>query len=100
LAGADVGTWFAPAPRRVRTRRLWIAHAADVRGRLSLDDGAVRAITAGKKSLLAAGIVAVAGEFEAGDPVELADVTGTVVARSLGWLHARVRGPTDIARSE
>ncbi|MPV51191.1 glutamate 5-kinase [Pseudactinotalea sp. HY160] len=83
LDGADVGTWFAPAPRRVQTRRLWIAHAADVRGRLTLDDGAVRAITAGKKSLLAAGVVAVAGEFEAGDPVELADLTGHVVARGL-----------------
>src|SRR5699024_8050017 len=31
LAAKDVGTWFAPAPRRVATRRLWLAHAAGIR---------------------------------------------------------------------
>lgn len=83
LAGDDVGTWFAPTGRRIATRRLWLAHAAHIRGRVVLDDGAVRAITKGKKSLLAAGIVGVEGSFEAGDPVELAGTDGTVVARGL-----------------
>src|SRR5699024_11273032 len=34
LAAKDVGTWFAPAPRRVATRRLWLAHAAGTRGQV------------------------------------------------------------------
>lgn len=83
LAGADVGTWFAPVRRRVTTRRLWLAHAASTRGRLRLDAGAVTAITEGKRSLLAAGVVGVTGDFEAGDPVELAGPDDVVVARGL-----------------
>ncbi|UFU01955.1 glutamate 5-kinase [Ruania suaedae] len=83
LAGEDVGTWFAPTGRRIQTRRLWLAHAARTRGRVIIDAGAVRAITAGKKSLLAAGVIGVEGGFEAGDPVEVADEAGAVVARGL-----------------
>ena len=83
LDGADVGTWFAPTGRRIRSRRLWLAHAAHTRGRVILDDGAVRAITVGKKSLLAAGVTGVEGDFEVGDPVDLVDTRGVVVARGL-----------------
>ncbi|HMO12119.1 MAG TPA: glutamate 5-kinase, partial [Actinotalea sp.] len=59
LAGADVGTWFAATGSRKNARRLWVAHAARAAGRVVLDDGAVRAITEGKRSLLAAGITEV-----------------------------------------
>ncbi len=83
LAAKDVGTWFAPAPRRVATRRLWLAHAAGIRGQVLVDDGAVRALKTGKTSLLAAGVTGVRGEFEAGDPVEIADARGTVIGRGL-----------------
>ncbi|MHB1065411.1 MAG: glutamate 5-kinase [Georgenia sp.] len=82
LAGEDVGTWFAATGRRKSARRLWLAHAAQVRGRLHLDAGAARAVTEGKRSLLAAGIVGVDGEFEAGDAVELVGPDG-LVARGL-----------------
>ena len=52
-------------------------------GRLLLDDGAVRAVTERRASLLAAGITGVAGSFVAGDPVDLADPDGRPVARGL-----------------
>ncbi|WP_281861280.1 glutamate 5-kinase [Salana multivorans] len=83
LEGQDVGTWFQATGPRPRTRRLWLAHAAHAQGRLVLDEGAVRAITHGKRSLLAAGVTGVEGTFEAGDPVEIVDPDGTVVARGL-----------------
>ncbi|MFC4555581.1 glutamate 5-kinase [Georgenia faecalis] len=83
LAGEAVGTWFAVTGRRTSTRRLWLAHAARTSGRVVLDDGAVTAITVGKRSLLAAGITAVEGDFEPGDPIELAAPDGAVVARGL-----------------
>ena len=83
LQGEDVGTWFPATHPRPRTRRLWLAHAAHTQGRLILDDGAIRAITSGKRSLLAAGVVGVEGVFEAGDPVELASTAGVVAARGL-----------------
>lgn len=83
LAGKDVGTWFSSAKRRVATRRLWLAHAAGVSGQITIDEGAVRALTAGKKSLLAAGVTDVSGEFEPGDVVEIIDVHGTIIGRGL-----------------
>ncbi|SDS36905.1 glutamate 5-kinase [Paraoerskovia marina] len=83
LAGEQVGTWFAVTGKRTTRRRLWLGHAARVRGRLVLDDGAVQAIKRGGASLLPAGITDVKGEFDAGDPVELVDPAGGVVARGL-----------------
>ncbi|HLS74446.1 MAG TPA: glutamate 5-kinase [Actinomycetaceae bacterium] len=83
LAGESVGTWFAATGRRKSTRRLWLAHAARTSGRLVLDDGAIHAITHGKRSLLAAGVVEVDGDFEPGDPVELATTGGVVIARGI-----------------
>lgn len=82
-AGEDVGTWFARSGRRRTARSAWLGLLAEVRGRLVLDDGAVAAVVERGRSLLPAGISAVEGVFEAGDPVELVDGTGTVVARGL-----------------
>jgi glutamate 5-kinase len=50
---------------------------------LTLDEGAVRAVVERRTSLLPAGVVAVDGDFAAGDPVELIDENGHVVARGL-----------------
>jgi glutamate 5-kinase len=83
LAGEDVGTWFAATGRRTSIRLLWLAHAARTRGRLVLDDGAVRALVERHKSLLPAGVTGFEGEFEAGDPVEIVGPDGVVVARGL-----------------
>nr|WP_246055479.1 glutamate 5-kinase [Glutamicibacter uratoxydans] len=83
LAGEDVGTWFAARNARRSARDVWLAHLAVAHGRLMLDAGAVRAISSGEKSLLAAGITGATGDFEAGDAVEICDAQGTVVARGL-----------------
>ena len=84
LAGQPVGTYFvAPAGRRPGARQLWLAHAAVGRGRLLLDDGAAAAIRSGRASLLPAGITGVEGGFDAGDPVDLCDPKGQVIARGL-----------------
>ena len=48
-----------------------------------LDDGAVRAVTERRASLLPAGITGVTGTFSAGDPVDLTDPSGRLVARGL-----------------
>ena len=83
LAGEPVGTMFHPTGRRRSTRLLWLAHATQGRGRLLLDDGAVRAVTERRASLLPAGITDVTGTFVAGDPVDLVTGDGTAVARGL-----------------
>lgn len=83
LAGDEVGTFFAVTGKSSSRRRLWLQYAAKARGRLVLDDGAVRAVLGGTASLLPAGITAVEGSFESDDPVELVDPSGRVVARGL-----------------
>jgi glutamate 5-kinase len=89
LDGAPAGTYFAPTGQRTRTRLLWLAHAAVARGTLKLDDGAVEAVRGRHASLLPAGIIGVDGEFDTGDPVDLTDENGTVVARGLVNYDAR-----------
>jgi len=54
--GPTVGTAFAPATRRTSARLFWLRHAASSSGSLSLDHGAVAAVTQRRKSLLPAGI--------------------------------------------
>ena len=98
LAGEPVGTLFHATGRRRATRLLWLAHATTPRGRLVLDDGAVRAVRAGRASLLPAGVVAVEGEFEAGDPVDLVGSDGAPFARGLVNYDA-VEIPTLLGRS-
>ena len=83
LAGEQTGTLFHPTGRRRPTRLLWLAHATEPKGRIAIDDGAVRALTGRRASLLPAGITGVSGDFVAGDPVDLVDPEGRAVARGL-----------------
>ena len=80
-AGPTVGTAFAPATRRTSARLFWLRHAASSSGSLSLDHGAVAAVTQRRKSLLPAGITGVYGDFESGDVVDLLAPDGRIVAR-------------------
>jgi glutamate 5-kinase len=81
--GPKVGTAFRPSGRRMSARRFWLLHAADVRGSLDLDAGAVAAVIDRRRSLLAAGIHGISGDFVAGDVVDLVGPHGVVVARGV-----------------
>jgi glutamate 5-kinase len=81
--GADVGTWFVAREGRMEARRLWIAFALRVRGRVTVDAGAARALRGGAASLLGVGVTGCEGSFSAGDAVEVVAPDGTVVARGL-----------------
>lgn len=83
LGDASVGTVFAPRAERMSARKFWVRHAAESTGALTLDDGAVRAVVTGRRSLLPAGITAVAGKFHGGDVVDVCATDGAVVARGV-----------------
>jgi glutamate 5-kinase len=89
LAGERVGTLFEPHGRRPSGRQFWLRYASRPRGRLLLDEGAVRALRERSASLLAAGVTGVDGDFLADDPVELVGPDGAVVARGLVAYDAR-----------
>ena len=81
--GKDVGTVFHPSKDKLSARALWLAHATDVRGSISIDQGAVIAVTEKRASLLLAGIKNIKGEFEVGDAVEIISESGKVLGRGL-----------------
>ncbi|MBW4442544.1 MAG: glutamate 5-kinase [Plectolyngbya sp. WJT66-NPBG17] len=83
LSGELIGTQFEPQPRPFNARQRWIAHGLVPVGQLYLDDGAVRAIRKSGRSLLAAGIVQVEGEFDSQNAVKLCDRKGEEIARGI-----------------
>ncbi|MBD2106451.1 glutamate 5-kinase [Nodosilinea sp. FACHB-13] len=89
IAGEAVGTQFAPSPRPSRARKRWIAAGLAPSGRLYLDQGATLAILQGGKSLLAAGITRLEGDFEAQDAVLICAASGEDIARGIINYSAR-----------
>ncbi|HJQ60657.1 MAG TPA: glutamate 5-kinase, partial [Vineibacter sp.] len=82
LDGQARCTWFLPAARPDAARKRWIGGTLKPAGTLVVDDGAARALAAGK-SLLPAGVVAIDGAFEAGAAVLVRDRAGRTLARGL-----------------
>ena len=68
--------WFC------RDRKRWIL-SVPVKGELWLDSGAVAAVRDHKKSLFAAGILKITGDFAAQDAIVLCDSSGYEFARGL-----------------
>jgi glutamate 5-kinase len=83
VQGEHYGTFFKPCEERIPQRKGWIAHSSRAKGSLTLDDGAVRAIVSGGKSLLPSGIISVDGLFEIGDAVYCVTVSGKRIAKGL-----------------
>jgi glutamate 5-kinase len=75
-------SWFLPEGSPLSARKKWIKGSLKTAGALLVDDGAVRALSAGK-SLLPAGVTAIEGEFKRGDVVDVKDRAGRVLARGL-----------------
>jgi glutamate 5-kinase len=91
LAGDPVGTMFAPGKGGLSTLRRWVGFSAKVKGSLDIDDGAVKALVTKGASLLPSGVIGVAGMFDLGEPVEIRDRRGTVVARGVvGYTSAEI----------
>jgi len=76
------GTWFTTSATPASARKLWIAARLHVRGTISVDAGAAKALNQGR-SLLPAGVTAVKGEFQRGDAVVVLGPDGTTLARGL-----------------
>lgn len=82
-SGEAVGTWVEPHSSGLSARKLWVAFGLASLGRVTVDSGAVRALTSGGGSLLAAGIVSTEGEFPAGAAVEVLDPNGGLVGKGV-----------------
>ncbi|MGK7926871.1 MAG: glutamate 5-kinase [Spirulina sp.] len=83
LQGELLGTQFEPQPRTETARKRWIAHGLITMGKLYLDEGAVKAIRDRGKSLLAAGITQIEGNFQASEAIVLCDRADNPIARGI-----------------
>jgi len=89
LEGRPVGTYVEPLQCKVCSRNRWLAKAAAAAGGLSLDPGAVEALTKNGKSLLPRGIVKVEGSFKRGAVLALTDVKGVEIGRGITRYNSR-----------
>lgn len=81
--GEPVGTLFVGRETTVSAWKRWLGWSAEARGTLVVDAGAREAIVSGGRSLLAAGVTGLDGEFTAGDVVTITCAGGPAFARGL-----------------
>ncbi len=90
------GTLVVASDTPISNRKHWVAYGVPVRGRLILDDGAVRALSERGGSLLPSGLVEVEGRFDVGECVGCTRPDGQEFARGLVAYSAedcrRIRG--------
>ena len=81
--GETLGTMLLPEQGRIAARKQWLASHLKTRGQLTLDDGAVRVLCQGGRSLLPVGVKGVSGQFRRGEMVSCISESGREVARGL-----------------
>lgn len=84
VKGECIGTLFLPKQEKLAIRKRWIGYTIKPKGKVSVDEGAMHALTEQGKSLLASGIVSVEGTFHKGDTVSVCGrENGVIIARGL-----------------
>jgi glutamate 5-kinase len=83
LSDPLAGTIFLPAGKMMSSKHRWIAFTGQSEGKLTIDDGAAKALVEKGKSLLAAGIIKTSGDFTPGDMVDIIGERGETIARGL-----------------
>ncbi|HXD41835.1 MAG TPA: glutamate 5-kinase [Ramlibacter sp.] len=81
--GEAIGTLLVAPTHKNQARKRWIADHLQLRGAVTVDDGAAAKVRAEGKSLLPIGMTAVEGEFSRGDVIAVRDQTGSEIARGL-----------------
>ena len=81
--GKNIGTLLYAEELPETARKQWLAGHLQLKGKLSLDDGAVKKLQKSGSSLLAVGVTKVAGEFLRGEMVSCINTSGDEIARGL-----------------
>ncbi len=81
--GETIGTWLLAQTPKSQARKRWMADHLQMRGAVTVDDGAVAKLLREGKSLLPVGMVAVEGDFSRGDVIAIRSPDGQEVARGL-----------------
>jgi glutamate 5-kinase len=76
-SGEAIGTCFLPITNKLESRKRWMLSGLSTKGKLVVDSGAALALKKQKRSLLAAGIKSIDGQFQRGDIVNIYDPEGS-----------------------
>jgi glutamate 5-kinase len=74
--GEDIGTLFPAQVTKMESKKRWMLSGLACKGKITVDSGAVSALSKHNRSLLPAGIMAAQGEFHRGDIVDIVDEQG------------------------
>lgn len=78
----EVGTIFLPT-ENLPNKKRWIAYATNIQARLTVNDGAKKALSEKFTSLLPIGVLKIEGDCQKGDIVSILDVDGNEFARGM-----------------
>jgi hypothetical protein len=83
VAGEAIGTELVAATPKVVARKLWMSDHLQLRGSVTVDEGAAAQVRGRGRSLLPIGVVAVAGDFHRGDVIAVRLASGEEIGRGL-----------------
>ena len=83
FSAEDLGTLLYAEQNPVTARKQWLAGHLQIKGKLILDDGAVKKLCESGSSLLAVGVSEIQGEFSRGEIVSCVTSDGKEIARGL-----------------
>jgi len=83
IEGKATGTRFLARQTRLAGRKRWLAFGTEVKGKITVNEGARSRIVRDGKSLLPVGVTEVEGEFNAGDMVALMSTEAREFARGI-----------------
>ena len=83
MNGESIGTLLTAEQMSLDARKQWLADHLQVRGKIKLDAGAVRALSKEGKSLLPIGVSEISGDFQRGAVVAILNENGQDIARGL-----------------
>ena len=81
--GEAIGTLLVAPTQKQQARKQWMVDHLQLRGSITVDNGAVDKVRKEGKSLLPIGMVAVEGEFSRGEVIAILDPQGVEIARGL-----------------
>lgn len=83
FAAEKLGTLLNADCEPLAARKQWIVNQLNIKGKLILDEGAIKALQAAGRSLLPIGVISVAGQFKRGDIIDCLTTQGQLIARGL-----------------
>jgi len=81
--GENIGTLLVAPTHKTQARKQWIADHLQVRGTVTVDEGAAAKLRREGKSLLPVGMTQVDGDFSRGEVIAIHDASGQELARGL-----------------